>query len=144
MHDPKVLATFALNYQTNEPIPAELVARANRADAFGRGIWARFQLVYTSVSFDLHNMPPQEAKLEQAFPENMKKFLPYKPLEGDNQIASFTHLTGYSSAVLHLPVGQGDCRGLLQPVQSQRPAGAGSRVAIPLDGAGDDGFDARQ
>ena len=41
MHDPKVLATFALNYQTNEPIPAELVQRANRADAFGRGLWAR-------------------------------------------------------------------------------------------------------
>jgi Zn-dependent oligopeptidase len=98
MHDPKVLATFALNYQTNEPIPAELVARANRADAFGRGLWARLQLVYTSVSFDLHNMPPQEAKLEQAFPQNVKRFLPFNPLEGDNQIASFTHLTGYSSA----------------------------------------------
>jgi len=98
MHDPKVLATFALNYQTNEPIPAELVQRANRADAFGRGLWARFQLVYTSVSFDLHNMSPQEAKLEKAFPQNVKRFLPFKPLEGDNQIASFTHLTGYSSA----------------------------------------------
>jgi len=98
MHDPKVLTTFALNYQTNEPIPADLVMRANKADAFGRGLWARFQLVYTSVSFDLHNMPPQEAKLEQAFPDNTKRFTPFKPLEGDNQIASFTHLTGYSSA----------------------------------------------
>jgi len=98
MHDPKVLATFALNYQTNEPIPAELVTRANRADAFGRGLWARFQLVYTGVSFDLHNMPPQEANLEQAFPKNMRRFVPFKPLDGDNQIASFTHLTGYSSA----------------------------------------------
>ena len=98
MHDPKVLATFARNYQTNEPIPAELVGRANRADAFGRGLWARGQLVYTSVSFDLHNLPPQQAKLEQAFPENIKKFLPFKPVEGDNQIASFTHLTGYSSS----------------------------------------------
>jgi thimet oligopeptidase len=98
MHDPKVLATFARNYQTNEPIPADLVTRANRADAFGRGLWARMQLVYTSVSFDLHNIPPQQAKLEQAFPQNVKKFLPFKPLEGDNQIASFTHLTGYSSA----------------------------------------------
>jgi thimet oligopeptidase len=75
-----------------------LVQRANRADAFGRGIWARFQLVYTSVSFDLHNMPPQQAKLEQAFPDNVRRFLPFKPLDGDNQIASFTHLTGYSSA----------------------------------------------
>jgi len=98
MHDPKVLATFALHYQTNEPIPTELVMRANRADAFGRGLWARFQLVYTSVSFDLHNMAPEAAKLEQAFPQDVKRFLPFKPLEGDNQIASFTHLTGYSSA----------------------------------------------
>ncbi|MGA9566788.1 MAG: M3 family metallopeptidase [Candidatus Korobacteraceae bacterium] len=98
MHDPKVLATFARNYQTNEPIPAELVARANRADAFGRGLWARFQLVYTSVSFDLHNMPPQEANIETVFPQNIKRFVPFKPLEGDNQIASFTHLTSYSSA----------------------------------------------
>jgi thimet oligopeptidase len=98
MHDPKVLATFARNYETNEPIPAELVARANRADAFGRGLWARGQLVYTSVSFDLHNLPPQEARLEQAFPENIKKFLPFKPVEGEHQIASFTHLTGYSSS----------------------------------------------
>jgi thimet oligopeptidase len=98
MHDPKVLATFARQYQTNEPIPAELVTKANRADAFGRGIWARFQLVYTSVSFDLHNVPADPTKLEQSFPQNMKRFVPFQSLEGDHQIASFTHLTGYSSA----------------------------------------------
>ena len=98
MHDPKVLATFALNYETNQPIPAELVQRANRADAFGRGLWARFQLVYTSVSFDLHNMPPDPAKIETAFPDNIRRFVPFEPVDGDHQIASFTHLTGYSSA----------------------------------------------
>ena len=98
MHDPKVLATFALNYETNQPIPAELVQRANRADAFGRGLWARFQLVYTSVSFDLHNVPPDPAQIEKSFPENIKRFVPFGFVEGDHQIASFTHLTGYSSA----------------------------------------------
>ncbi len=98
MHDPKVLATFARNYQTNEPIPTELVQRANRADAFGRGLWARGQLVYTSVSFDLHNTAPDRAQIEKSFAANVKRFLPYKTLEGDHQLASFTHLTGYSSA----------------------------------------------
>ena len=98
MHDPKVLATFALNYQTNQPIPAELVLRANRADAFGRGLWARFQLVYTSVSFDLHTAPPDPAQIEKAFPQSIKRFVPFQFVEGDHQIASFTHLTGYSSA----------------------------------------------
>src|SRR5208283_2200348 len=85
MHDPKVLATFALNYETNQPIPAELVQRANRADAFGRGIWARFQLVYASVSYDLHNNSPDPAQIEKVFPENIKRYLPYQPIEGDHQ-----------------------------------------------------------
>jgi thimet oligopeptidase len=98
MHDPKVLATFARNHQTGEPIPAELVRRANRADAFGRGLWARIQLVFTSVSFDLHNTSPDAATLDAAFADNIKRFLPYLPVEGDHGIASFTHLTGYSSA----------------------------------------------
>jgi thimet oligopeptidase len=98
MHDPKVLATFARNYQTNEPIPAELVARANRADAFGRGLWARIQLVYTTVSFDLHNTPPDPAQIEKIFPAELKRFMPYTPVVGDHQFASFGHLTGYSSA----------------------------------------------
>ncbi len=98
MHDPKVLATFALNYQTNQPIPAEMVHRMNRADAFGRGLWARGQLVYTSVSFDLHNETPSKENIDKTFPENNKRFLPYESVPGDHQIAAFTHLTGYSSS----------------------------------------------
>jgi len=98
MHDPKVLATFAHNFQTGEPIPADLVRRANRADAFGRGIWVRRQLVLTNISFDLHNTTPAPAKLEQVFADNTRRFLPYRPIEGDHMIASFVHLVGYSSA----------------------------------------------
>jgi thimet oligopeptidase len=98
MHDPKVLATFAHHFQTGEPIPADLVRRANRADAFGRGLWARRQLVYTNVSFDLHNSIPDPAKLEKAFADNTKRFVPYESVEGDHEIASFGHLVGYSSA----------------------------------------------
>ena len=98
MHDPKVLATFARNYQTNAPIPAELVQRANRADAFGRALWVRGQLTYTAISFDLHNAALDRAQIEKSVPESSKRFLPYQLLEGDHQLASFTHLTGYSSA----------------------------------------------
>ena len=98
MHDPKVVGTFAHHYKTGETIPAELVRRANRAEAFGRGLWVRGQLIYTNVSFDLHNSPPDPAKLESSIPDNIKRFLPFQPLEGDHDIASFGHLTGYSSA----------------------------------------------
>jgi thimet oligopeptidase len=98
MHDPKVLRTFARHFQTSEPIPSDLVRRANRADAFGRGLWTRRQLVYTNVSFELHNTTPDAAKVETNIAENAKRFLPYQPLGGDHEIAAFGHLVGYSSA----------------------------------------------
>ncbi len=44
---PKLLQSFARDYKTGEPIPTELVARMNRASAFGRGNWVRGQLFYT-------------------------------------------------------------------------------------------------
>src|SRR5208282_2525058 len=71
---------------------------ANRAAAFGRGLWVRGQLVYTNVSFDLHNVPADSVKLDASIPDNIKRFLPFQAVEGDHDIASFTHLTGYSSA----------------------------------------------
>lgn len=98
MHDPRVLATFAHNFQTGEPIPAELVRRANRSDDFGRGFWVRLQLAYSNVSFDLHNTSPDSAKLENVMDVNRKRFLPFQPVEGSHDIASFGHLVGYSSA----------------------------------------------
>jgi thimet oligopeptidase len=97
MHDPKVLAVFAHDPHTGQPIPADLVRRANLADAFGRGLQTRSQLVYTNVSFDLHNSTPDSAKLESEMADNIKRFLPYQVVEGSHGIASFTHLGGYSS-----------------------------------------------
>ncbi len=43
-------------------------------------------------------MPPDPAQIETAFPDNIRRFVPFEPVDGDHQIASFTHLTGYSSA----------------------------------------------
>ena len=40
IRSPQVLANFAHHYKTGELIPADLVARMNRASAFGRGAWA--------------------------------------------------------------------------------------------------------
>ena len=54
MRSPQVLATFAHHYKTGEPIPAELVARMNRASAFGRGNWVATQTNYTAISYDLY------------------------------------------------------------------------------------------
>jgi thimet oligopeptidase len=95
--DPKLLARFAHHYQTNEPIPEELVARMNRAGAFGRADSIRTQLFYTSYSLDTHRLDPATLDLDALLEEDYRRFLPYEWVEGNKLYASFTHLVGYTS-----------------------------------------------
>ncbi|HUV97678.1 MAG TPA: M3 family metallopeptidase, partial [Acidobacteriaceae bacterium] len=93
----KLLAGFARHYQTGEPIPAELVARMNRASAFGRGNGVRGQLFYTRFSLDLHNIDPATIDLDTMMHAGYTAALPYTWVEGNRLYSSFTHLVGYSS-----------------------------------------------
>jgi thimet oligopeptidase len=95
--DPALLAGFAHHYQTEEPIPAELVERMNRAGAFGRADSVRTQLFYTSYSLDTHRLNPATLDLDELLQADYRRFLPYTWVEGNRLYASFTHLTGYSS-----------------------------------------------
>ncbi|MGA8162642.1 MAG: M3 family metallopeptidase, partial [Acidobacteriaceae bacterium] len=95
--DPRLLATFAHHYQTNEPLPAELVLRMNRAGAFGRADWVRTQLFYTTCSLETHHVDPSTLDLDALFRSLYQRFLPYAWVEGNRMYASFTHLIGYSS-----------------------------------------------
>ncbi len=95
--DPALLAGFAHHYQTDEPIPRELVESMNRAGAFGRADSVRTQLFYTSYSLDTHRLDPTTLDLEQLLKQDYARFLPYQWVEGNKLYASFTHLTGYSS-----------------------------------------------
>ncbi|MBS0373993.1 MAG: Zn-dependent oligopeptidase [Proteobacteria bacterium] len=98
LRSPRVLARFARHYETGAPIPEELVARMNRAAAFGRSIWVENQNGYSALSFDLHRrkaagVDPSavEAAVEQ-------RYTRIAPIEGTHEWASFGHLGGYSSA----------------------------------------------
>jgi thimet oligopeptidase len=95
--DARLLASFAMHYETGEPVPEELVARMNRAGAFGRADWVRTQLFYTSYALDVHNRSPQEVDPDNLLQSDYTRFLPYKWIDGNRMYASFTHLTGYSS-----------------------------------------------
>ncbi len=93
----KLLAGFARHYETGEPIPAELVARMNRASAFGRGNGVRGQLFYTRFSLDLHSIDPATIDLDTLMHAGYTAALPYTWVEGNRLYSSFTHLVGYSS-----------------------------------------------
>lgn len=95
--DPALLATFAHHYQTNEPIPADLVLKMNRAGAFGRADSVRTQLYYTTCSLRTHTDDPATLDLDGLFESLYTRFLPYQWIEGNRMYAAFTHLIGYTS-----------------------------------------------
>jgi thimet oligopeptidase len=98
MRSPQVLATFAKNYKTGEPIPADLVARMNRASAFGRANWVARQNGFTAISYEIYKDKPQSVDLDAITTDSTKRYTQFTPLPGTHMYASFGHLAGYSSA----------------------------------------------
>ena len=98
MRSPQVLASFARHYQTGQPIPAELVARMNRASAFGRATWVQQQNSYTAMSYQFYRTKPQEIDIEAVCPQATRTYTHFTPLPGVHFYAAFGHLAGYSSA----------------------------------------------
>jgi thimet oligopeptidase len=98
IHSPQVLSKFARHYKTGEPIPAELVARANRAAAFGRGMWVDRQNSFSAISYDIYKTKPEDVDLDKVTLDDTNQYTLFKPLPETHTWASFGHLGGYSSA----------------------------------------------
>ena len=98
MHNAKVLSAFAKHYKTHETIPAELVAKMDRALAFGRGLSIAQQARYTAISYDIYSKPPDQVNLDDVTYATMKEFTPFTEAPDTHMWASFGHLAGYSSA----------------------------------------------
>jgi thimet oligopeptidase len=98
MRSPQVLASFARHYKTGETIPPDLVARMNRASAFGRAGWVGQQLAYTAISYDVYKGKPQDTDPNVIENLDERRFSHLTPVPGTHMYASFGHLAGYSSA----------------------------------------------
>jgi len=98
IRSPQVLAKFARHYKTGEPIPAELVARANHAAAFGRGAWVARQNALTAISYDIYKTKPDAVDLDKVTMDANRNYTLFTPLPETHMWASFGHLGGYSSA----------------------------------------------
>jgi len=98
IRSPQVLAKFARHYKTGEPVPADLVARMNRASAFGRGVWADRQNALTAISYDVYKTKPESVDLDTVTLDANRNYTLFTPLSETHMWASFGHLGGYSSA----------------------------------------------
>jgi thimet oligopeptidase len=94
---PDTLQTFARHYQTNEPIPADLVKRMKAADEFGKGIVVRQQMFYAATSLELHTRDPKGLDAGRVVAELQNKLTPFKFVDGTHFEESFPHLDGYSA-----------------------------------------------
>ena len=95
--DPATLQTFARHYQTNEPIPTELVVRMRRANEFGKALGVRQQMVYAKLSLSVYDRDPASVDTTAMVRELTNKYLPTPYVEGTHFQTSFGHLDGYSA-----------------------------------------------
>ncbi|MGQ0508630.1 MAG: M3 family metallopeptidase [Myxococcaceae bacterium] len=95
--DPDALKTFALHYQTQEPIPAQMVEKMRRAEEFGKGLWVRQQMYYAAISLAFHERDPKTLDTTQVTRELQEKYTPFKYAPETYFQLSFGHLNGYSA-----------------------------------------------
>lgn len=95
--DPGTLRLFAKHYQTNEPIPVELVKQMRRASEFGKGLGVRTQMVYAKLSLSIYDRPPADVNTDTFVKTLMEKYRPFPFVAGTHFQTSFGHLDGYSA-----------------------------------------------
>ena len=96
-HDTAILQSFARNEKTGEVLPAELIARMNRASYFGRAGWVQGQLLYSTYALQVHDEAPDKVDFDALWKQDNEHFSRFQPVEGDHTYAAFTHLVGYTS-----------------------------------------------
>ena len=95
--DPKVLQTFARDYKTGEPIPADLIEKLRAARDFGNGTYVTQQNFYTAISLDIYDRPASQVDFDTLVPELQARYGNFAYVPGSHMYASFGHLEGYSA-----------------------------------------------
>jgi len=95
--DLKVLQSFAKNYQTGQPIPAEMVQNMRRADVFPRAVDNAFQDCFSAISLNLYNQDPRSVNSDSVTVQALRSFTPF-PVPSDTHFqCAFGHLDNYSA-----------------------------------------------
>ena len=95
--DTGVLQRFARHYQTDEPIPDELVRKMRAADEYGKGLNTLVQMYYANLSLEAYSRDPSSFDPFELALELKRELVPLGHQEGNQFVASFGHLHGYSA-----------------------------------------------
>ena len=95
--DPAVLQTFARHYQTNEPIPTQLVKQMKRASEFGKALVVRRQMVYAKLSLSIYDRKPSDVNTDTMIEKITEEYQPYPFVKDTHWQNAFGHLDGYSA-----------------------------------------------
>lgn len=96
--DSQVLQTFAKHHETDEPIPAELVARMRAANEFGKGAQVRHQIFYAALSLAIHTADdPKSIDFDKLTEELQSRYSMFDRVPDTHFYANFGHLNGYSA-----------------------------------------------
>jgi thimet oligopeptidase len=95
--DPKTLQSFAIHYQTKQPISLALAGKLRAADDYGKGLFARQQMYYAATSLDFHNRDPKGLDTTALSAQLQERYTPYKYVPGTYFHEAFGHLDGYSA-----------------------------------------------
>jgi thimet oligopeptidase len=99
LRSPQVLTSFAHDYKTGAPIPAELVERMNHASTFLRAGQVAQQDGFSAISFDLYDGDPNGLNPNAICEQDFRRYIHLRLLpETTHFYASFDHLATYSSA----------------------------------------------
>jgi thimet oligopeptidase len=95
--EPQTLQTFARHYQTNEPIPADLVMRMRKSEQFGKGSGVRQQMLYAALSLHYHDRDPQNLDTTKLLVDLYPQFTRIPYVAGTHFQSAFDHLNSYSA-----------------------------------------------
>jgi thimet oligopeptidase len=95
--DPKTLQSFAVHYQTKQPIPFALAQKMRDADEFGKGMFVRGQMSLAATSLEFHRRDPKGLDTTQLSASIQEKYTPFKYVPGTYFHEAFGHLDGYSA-----------------------------------------------
>lgn len=95
--DPKMLQSYAIHYQTRQPIPLALAEKLRNAEEVGKGLFVRRQMSLAAISLGLHARDPKGLDVAAYAAQMQEKYTPYRYVPGTHFYTAFDHLTGYSA-----------------------------------------------